>query len=219
MVGMSPRNIRAHQARKLLAPPVRQGRTCYYHAGHVRRLESIKALQRQGFNLVAISAILGSGVSDGSAAALVAMLQRLSVEHPHAVHALTRHGVIVRGEDGAIRMVHARLLRSALDLHVAGMTARPTMQLLVEVLDLVRMHADELVRATSARILALAPEAHRGQSQELTSWEELDRDAVALTQGLTVLLTEAFRVAVERSGQVLVPELVAGRAAAAFDNG
>lgn len=65
-VAMSPRNIRAHQARRLLDPPVRLGRSAYYTALHVRRLEAIKALQRQGFNLVAIQAILGT--STGSPA-------------------------------------------------------------------------------------------------------------------------------------------------------
>src|SRR5690242_16776946 len=53
-VGMSPRNIRAHQTRSLLGPPVRRGRTAYYDDSHVRRLEAIKSLQRQGYNLVAI---------------------------------------------------------------------------------------------------------------------------------------------------------------------
>jgi DNA-binding transcriptional MerR regulator len=61
MVGMSARNIRAHQARRLLPPPIRQGRAAYYHAEHVQRLQAIKALQRQGFNLVAVQAILEAG--------------------------------------------------------------------------------------------------------------------------------------------------------------
>src|SRR6185369_15500165 len=64
MVGMSPRNIRAHQARRLLPPPVRQGREVYYHTEHIQRLEAIKALQRRGFNLVAVQAMLRSHGGD-----------------------------------------------------------------------------------------------------------------------------------------------------------
>ena len=53
-VGMSPRNIRAHQARKLLASPVRKGRLAFYDEGHARRLESIMALQRSTPVLVSL---------------------------------------------------------------------------------------------------------------------------------------------------------------------
>lgn len=56
---MSARNIRAYHARQLLPPPVRRGRTAYYHEGHIRRLEAIRELQRRGYNLVSIAAILG----------------------------------------------------------------------------------------------------------------------------------------------------------------
>jgi DNA-binding transcriptional MerR regulator len=52
--GMTVRNIRAHVTRGLLPPPHMQGRTAYYGAEHVARLELIAALQQQGFNLAAI---------------------------------------------------------------------------------------------------------------------------------------------------------------------
>jgi DNA-binding transcriptional MerR regulator len=203
LVGMSPRNIRAHQARKLLAPPVRQGRTAFYHAGHLRRLEAIKALQRQGFNLVAIEAILGARDPGSGTEALNPLVQRLTVDHPYLVHALARHGIVVRAEDGGLRAVRPRVLRSALDLHALGLKTGPSLQVLVEVLDRLRGPAYELVRTTSARVLTLAPEAGRPAGH---SWAELDRSAATLAQGLTALLTEAFRVAVENSGQA--PELL-----------
>ena len=44
---MSARNIRAYQARRLLAPPVRAGRNAYYGEAHVHRLQEIQALQRE----------------------------------------------------------------------------------------------------------------------------------------------------------------------------
>lgn len=57
-VGMTVRNIRAHQTRGLLPPPDLEGRTGYYGAEHVARLELIKDLQRSGFNLNAIKKLL-----------------------------------------------------------------------------------------------------------------------------------------------------------------
>jgi DNA-binding transcriptional MerR regulator len=58
MVGMTPRNIRAHQARGLLPPPRLAGRLGYYDGHHVARLRLIKQLQALGLNLSAIEYIL-----------------------------------------------------------------------------------------------------------------------------------------------------------------
>jgi DNA-binding transcriptional MerR regulator len=57
-VGMTVRNIRAHQTRGLLPPPELAGRTGYYGAEHVARLELIKDMQSSGFNLNAIRKLL-----------------------------------------------------------------------------------------------------------------------------------------------------------------
>ena len=62
--GMSVRNIRAHQSRGLLAPPRVQGRTGYYDQGHVDRIELIRELQEEGFNLEAIRRIVASAGED-----------------------------------------------------------------------------------------------------------------------------------------------------------
>ena len=53
-VGMTVRNVRAHQSRGLLPPPEVRGRTGYYGDEHVARLELIKDMQADGFNLRAI---------------------------------------------------------------------------------------------------------------------------------------------------------------------
>src|SRR5919107_3143835 len=52
--GMTVRNIRAHQSRGLLPPPAVRGRTGYYGEEHVDRIELIREMQGQGFNLEAI---------------------------------------------------------------------------------------------------------------------------------------------------------------------
>jgi DNA-binding transcriptional MerR regulator len=52
--GMTVRNIRAHQSRGLLPPPDVRGRTGFYGDEHVTRIELIKELQADGFNLEAI---------------------------------------------------------------------------------------------------------------------------------------------------------------------
>lgn len=57
-VGMTVRNVRAHQSRGLLPPPEIRGRTGYYGPEHVARLELVKDLQAEGFNLEAIRRIV-----------------------------------------------------------------------------------------------------------------------------------------------------------------
>jgi len=62
--GMTVRNIRAHQSRGLVPPPEVKGRTGYYGDEHVSRIELIKELQADGFNLESIRKLLeGAGGS------------------------------------------------------------------------------------------------------------------------------------------------------------
>jgi DNA-binding transcriptional MerR regulator len=56
--GMTVRNIRAHQSRGLLQAPEIEGRTGYYGAEHVARIELIAEMQADGFNLAAIKRLL-----------------------------------------------------------------------------------------------------------------------------------------------------------------
>jgi DNA-binding transcriptional MerR regulator len=63
--GMTVRNIRAHQSRGLLPPPQVEGRTGYYDNEHLARLELIREMQADGFNLGAISRLL-EGVGEKS---------------------------------------------------------------------------------------------------------------------------------------------------------
>jgi DNA-binding transcriptional MerR regulator len=56
--GMTVRNIRAHQSRGLLPAPEIRGRTGFYGAEHVARLELISEMQADGFNLQSIKRLL-----------------------------------------------------------------------------------------------------------------------------------------------------------------
>jgi DNA-binding transcriptional MerR regulator len=144
--GMSPRNIRAHQTRRILHPPVRSGRASCYDDSHLRRLTEIRRLQDQGFNLVAIEAVLGDGGAAGDG--MGALLRRVGTHHPRLVDGLHRHGVIRRTPDGTLRPAHPQVLRSVLDLHRAGVPAPLSLQVLVEALDRMRPAGGDGARAT-----------------------------------------------------------------------
>ena len=64
--GMTVRNIRAHQSRGLVPPPEVRGRTGYYGDEHVSRIELIKELQADGFNLESIRKLLESAGGSSS---------------------------------------------------------------------------------------------------------------------------------------------------------
>ncbi|HEX4087580.1 MAG TPA: SagB family peptide dehydrogenase [Trebonia sp.] len=209
-VGMSARNIRAYQARQLLAPPTRIGRKAYYDAGHVRRLKEIQVLQRQGCNLASIANILGVAQRLAGSDQLTAEVEQSLATHPLLAHTFSRHGVVSRGKDGRIRMMRPLALRAALDLRQVGMQPNPSLQLLSETLDRLMPMADELIRVAGRRALLGIPD--RGKIDELT--------VAALAERLAALLTEAFRVAIENQGHFWDLELTgksAGRGPAGHD--
>ena len=72
-VGMTVRNIRAHQSRGLLPPPEVRGRTGFYGDEHVVRLELVKELQADGFNLEAIRRLVEN--AGGSSAEVLRFAQ------------------------------------------------------------------------------------------------------------------------------------------------
>src|SRR5918997_302511 len=59
---LTVRNIRAYQSRGLVPPPTLRGRTGYYGDEHVARIELIRELQSEGFNLEGIRRLIeGAG--------------------------------------------------------------------------------------------------------------------------------------------------------------
>lgn len=53
-VGLSVRTVRFYTSRNLVPPPIRRGRSGYYSAVHVARIELVLELQSHGFTLSAI---------------------------------------------------------------------------------------------------------------------------------------------------------------------
>jgi DNA-binding transcriptional MerR regulator len=86
--GMSVRNIRAHQARGLLAPPEVRLRVGYYGPEHVAQLRLIRELQAEGFNLAGIKRLLDD--SGGTAQRLAHFRQALTEAHREPAETLTR---------------------------------------------------------------------------------------------------------------------------------
>ncbi|MGC4109981.1 MAG: MerR family transcriptional regulator [Nocardioides sp.] len=65
-VSMSVRNVRFYASKGLIPPPIRRGRSGYYTADHVARLQLVHELQGHGFTLSAIERYLARIPADAS---------------------------------------------------------------------------------------------------------------------------------------------------------
>jgi len=164
--GMTVRNIRAHQTRGLLPPPMVRGRTGYYGEEHVARIELTREMQADGLNLEAIRRVLDSG--DGSASAIFDFTRALRApfedEAPEIVDAdelagiwseaadpkLTRRaeklGIFRTLPDGRIEVISPQLLRAAAELAELGVGAEGALV----TAEKLRRHADERGPRTDA---------------------------------------------------------------------
>ncbi|HXS47788.1 MAG TPA: MerR family transcriptional regulator [Solirubrobacterales bacterium] len=160
--GMTVRNIRAHQTRGLLPPPIVRGRTGYYGDEHVARIELTREMQADGLNLEAIRRVLDSG--DGSASAIFDFTRALRTpfedEAPEIFDAeelakiwgeadikLTRRaeklGVFRTLPDGRVEVISPSLLRAAAELAELGIGADGALV----TAEKLRRHADGVAHA------------------------------------------------------------------------
>jgi DNA-binding transcriptional MerR regulator len=142
-VAMTVRNIRAHQSRGLLPPPEVRGRTGYYGPEHVARIELIKELQADGFNLEAIRRLI-AGANGSSADVLrftralrepfaedetpeivtaAELAERWNVNDPALIRKAEKLGILRPLGEGRWEEASPRLARAATELADLGIPA------------------------------------------------------------------------------------------------
>lgn len=221
-VGMTVRNVRAHQSRGLLTPPRLKGRTGFYDDEHVARLELIKDLQAEGLNLEAIRAILrrtpGTSVSQvlGFTRAIA---EPFSDEHPELrtaeelaadwgesmtpelLEKIIKLGLIRRAGDGSFEVMSPRLEATAREIIALGIPASAA----VEVAENLRRHSESIAK-TYVRLFikhVLRPAQEQGGQER---WPELQESlararplaAQALNAVFGLTMTEQVEKALER---------------------
>ena len=164
--GMTVRNIRAHQTRGLLPPPVVRGRTGYYNDEHVSRIALTREMQADGLNLEAIRRVLESG--EGAATEIFDFTRALRApfedETPEIVEAAELASVWDNGDgapdpellrraeklgilralpDGRIEVISPRLERAAEALAELGVGPDGALA----TAEKLRRHADGVARA------------------------------------------------------------------------
>jgi DNA-binding transcriptional MerR regulator len=222
-VGMTVRNVRAHQSRGLLPPPEIRGRTGFYGQTHVSRLELVKDLQAEGFNLEAIRRILERAPNDDVGRMLDftrAVAEPFYDEEPEVrdaasfaarwgdqltpdlVDKLQRHGFARPLADGQVELPSPRLNRVAAELSELGVP----LAAVVEVSGTLRKHTESLAKAYVKLFLehVWRPFHEAGEPEE--RWPEvreaLERIRPLATESVVgafqVVMTEAVERALER---------------------
>ncbi len=161
--GMTVRNVRAHQSRGLLPPPTVRGRIGFYGPDHVARLELIKELQADGFNLEAIRRLIEASGGQSSDVLRFTRSVRSSFEEeepevvelrelaerfgdagdPALLERALGLGVLRPLGEGRFEERSPRLARAGEELRRLGVPHRRT----VEMLETLHAHADGVARA------------------------------------------------------------------------
>jgi DNA-binding transcriptional MerR regulator len=222
--GMTVRNIRAHQTRGLLPPPVVRGRTGYYNEEHVARIALTREMQADGLNLEAIRRVLESG-GDGSATEIFDFTRALRApfedEAPEIVEGEELAGVwgpggtpdpalrsraeklgILRAlPDGQVEVISPRLQRAAVALAELGVGPEGTMV----AAEKLRRHADRVARTFVdlfvKEVWEPFDEAGRPEGEWTKVREALDRMRPLASDALLALFQIAMDEAVEKASE------------------
>ena len=220
--GMTVRNIRAHQTRGLLPPPVVRGRTGYYNEEHVARIALTREMQADGLNLEAIRRVIDAG--DG-AAEIVDFTRALRVpfeeETPEIVSVDELTGpwgaaappdpkLLVRAEklgilralpDERIEVISPRLYRAAVALAELGVGPEGALA----TAEKLRRHADGVARTFVDLFVKEIWEPFDRAGRPEGEWpkvrEALDRMRPLASDALLSVFQIAMGEAVERAGE------------------
>jgi DNA-binding transcriptional MerR regulator len=213
--GMTVRNIRAHQSRRLLHPPLRSGRRSVYDESHVERLKLIQRLQDAGFTLAAVRALVHAG-SEASEVALawraeaVAMrflpgdgipAGKLAIEpegmtsllsQPGALERLESYGVVRRTPGGGWQGTHPVLVSAGRRARESGLTSPEITGLQLMIAEHTAHIADELVRSFQEHV--------RQTSDDEAHFMTALREAYGVLSPLvTAIVTATFEVQLART--------------------
>ena len=160
--GMTVRNIRAHQSRGLLPAPEVRGRTGYYGPEHVARIELIRELQADGFNLEAIRRLLeGAGGSSEEVLRFTRALRapfedeqsqivtaeelgrRWGTADPKLLARAEKLGIVRPLGDGNFEELSPRLARASAELAALGVAPETALDVAAKI----RRHSEGVARA------------------------------------------------------------------------
>jgi DNA-binding transcriptional MerR regulator len=216
-IGMTVRNIRAHQSRGLLPPPALRGRTGYYGSEHVARLELIQELQTEGFNLDLIKRLLeGAGGSSSEVLRFKqALAQPFGGEEPEIVGIADlvaqwgtadpamlmkslSLGLLRQLPDGRFEVPSPRLAKAGRELQRLGVSLERSLEFTATV----RQHADRIAQIYVDLFLETVWTPFEQAGRPSDGWPEvqeaLERLHPLASESLLAVFGMAMKSAVDR---------------------
>ena len=216
--GMTVRNVRAYQSRGLLPPPEVKGRTGFYGPEQLARIELIRELQADGFNLEAIRRLIDS--AGGSSEELLRFTRAVKApfedEQPQVVEAadLARRwgsndtqlirraeklGILRPLGDGRFEELSPRLARAGDELAALGIPPETAL----EVTARLRRHADGVARVFVELFLERVWKPFEKEGRPAERWpavrEALERLRPLATESLVAIFQLAMTDAVDKA--------------------
>lgn len=208
--GMTVRNIRAHQARGLIAPPEVRTRVGYYGPEHVAALRLIRELQGDGFNLAAIKRLLSdrerteerlarfrasltrpAEAEPPQSITAAELCERLGVSSEEAARVLARVqelGAVLPSADGSFTVPSPSLLALAEQAVASGISISAA----IDAFEDTQQHVDSIA---AAFVRLFASEVWREFEQEgmpLQRWPEVDEAIDRLRRLATMAIPALF---------------------------
>jgi DNA-binding transcriptional MerR regulator len=217
--GMTVRNIRAHQSRGLVPPPQVRGRTGYYGDDHLMRIELIKELQADGFNLEAIRRLLeGAGGSSAEVLNFSRALRApfedeqpeiLDTEEmaerwggradPELIERAEKLGMMRTLPDGRIEILSPRLQRAGMELAELGVPAEVGLEVAAQVRTHARRVAGVFIELFMENIWKPFNRAGRPEEDWPKVREALERLRPLASEALLVIFQQVMSEAVEQA--------------------
>lgn len=202
--GVTVRNIRAHQSRGLLPPPVVRARTGYYGPDHIARLELIREMQAEGFNLKAIGRLLEHtggagpevlgftrsvlspfGAEQPEYVTREELRERFGeLDNPKVLARAEKLGVLVDLGDDRFEVPSPALLRAGEEVVRLGVPLTHALAVVEQILKASRAVADAFIRLFRDDVLASLEQEGEGSEQ----WAR----AAAAVERLRPLASEAL---------------------------
>jgi DNA-binding transcriptional MerR regulator len=226
--GMTVRNIRAHQSRGLVPPPQVRGRTGYYGDEHLARIELIKELQADGFNLEAIRRLLeGAGGSSAEVRDFSRALRApFEDEQPEILDAdemaerwggRTDPALIQQAEslglmrtlgDGRVEILSPRLQRAGTELAALGVPPATSLEVAAQLRTHARRVARVFIELFMDRVWKPFNQAGRPEEEWPKVRDALERLRPLASEALLSIFQQVMSEAVEEAaGRELQREL------------
>jgi DNA-binding transcriptional MerR regulator len=208
--GMTVRNIRAHQSRGLLPPPEVRGRTGFYGPDHVARIEFIKEMQLEGYNLDLIRRLLDSaggesnevlrftravrepfGDEESQIVDAAELAQRFQSTDPALLERGVQLGLLRPLGDGRYEDVSPRLSRAGEQLMALGMSTKQALDIVARV----RRHCDSIAKVYAGVFLDTVWKPFEEADRPEDRWPDVVNSLERLRPLATESLVAIFQLA------------------------